>query len=139
MQFNQLREDTRIALAAIAAYFSVPIGLMAYSYIGWLLNDQPHYNIRQEAIMAFGVTFLVMFPAFITIGAPIFWVFYRFGWLRFWHFEFAGTLAGTLSALALYFLLSSQITLVPGFLLFGACGLLAGSVFWFVGVYKSAL
>ncbi len=103
------------------------------------MDGDNDFRFRAAAAIAFGAAPIVMFPAFIAIAAPICCVFYRLGWLSFWQLLAAGAFAGSMSALALYFLSSGQTSLVFTMFLFAACGLLAGSVFWIIGFYKSEL
>lgn len=73
----------------------------------------------------------------LVVGAPLFFLFLKFGWLKWWQVAFAGLFCGFL----LLMILDSSERLdmfgIHDALLFGGVGILISLVFWWLGLFRN--
>lgn len=129
--------EVRIILAflsaAVTAVMAIPLGFCAVLSAGIDTGG----GSCSDAIGFFGwYGFAITLPASLFLGGPLFLVFHRLAWLRWWQVALGGALIGLAAALILQ-LLDSGFVWYRFVTLSAPLGFLSGLVFWLVGVYRN--
>ena len=129
----ELRVILAFLAAAAVAVLAIPLGLCAAHLVG--VNTGGGSCSGAVSFYSW-YGFLITVPASLVLGGPLFFVFYRLAWLRWWQVGLGGALIGLAAALVLPhtnggFIWYKFATLsVP-------LGFLSGLAFWFVGVFRN--
>ena len=130
---RELRVIVAFLAAAAVAVWAMPLGFCAALVVG--LNTGG--GSCPEALSFFAWYGLVIaVPASLVLGGPLFFLFNRFGWLRWWQVALGGALIG-LSAALLLPLTDNGFVWFKFAALSVPLGFLSGLVFWLVGVYHN--
>lgn len=80
----------------------------------------------------------IAFAATIFIAVPLFFLFWRLGWLRWWQVCFGGAVVGLLSPIILQIIDSESNWVWYQFAILSVpLGIVSSLVFWFIGVRKN--
>ena len=88
--------------------------------------------------MVAGLGALFAYPAAIVFGVPLFLIFRRRAWLRWWQFGLGGVLVGALWVLVVALYGGSLSGAAEYLLLCGSVGFVSGVAFWGIAVCKSS-
>ncbi len=122
-----------LLLAPLIGFLVLTAGMCAFdldSYASCLRNMGPLVTLYGSVLA---------FPAAFLAGVPLFIVFRRKGWLKWWQVAGGGAICGLVGTAPVAFLappiqqwLILAVYCVP-------VGLVAGLAFWFLGLYRNAL
>ena len=130
---RQLRVIIAFIAAATVAVLAMPLGFCATQLFGVNTGGGSCY----EAISFFSwYGFIIAVPASLVLGGPLFFVFYRLAWLRWWQVGLGGALIGLAVALILPLTDTGFVWYKFG-VLSVPLGFISGLAFWFVGVFRN--
>jgi hypothetical protein len=130
---RELRVILAFLAAAATAVLAMPLGFCTVLLLGISTDG----GSCSEAISFFSwYGFIITLPASLVLGGPLFYVFHRFAWLRWWQVALGGALIGLAAALLLPLMDSGFVWYKFG-ALSAPLGFLSGLVFWLVGVYHN--
>ena len=125
-------------LRLLAAFFAASASA---AFLPFLVACAPSLTFARQCNVDFGwapFALLITVPATLFVAVPLFLVFRKLGWVKWWQVCLGGALVGFLSPLAIQlmdapshgFWISLTVLSVP-------LGAVAGFVFWCIGVYKN--